>query len=358
MIALNTIVADVEGAIASGDPAKRMGMLRQMTGLFTEQAARLNEAQIGAFDEVIIRLSRDIETKARAELSATLADIPNAPRRVVRDLAFDPSVAVAGPVLERSERLEDDDLVQIASRGDQCHLRAISRRRVLAEVVTDVIVTRGDDQVVRDVAGNRGARFSQGGFQILATRARDDAELNRVLTARVDVPEAQMAQLVAIAATRARASLAGEFGESAAGQATLAIATGLTRPPPDLTPAEVAVAQRARSGLDETAVQTWLTTGEVTCALVALARVAGVPTGMAVNAYEAASADPLLFLVRSVRFGWKTLKLFLTSRTGRPPSTEDLQSAFQAFQDLSVVTAQRVVRFTAAREKIEQPGAA
>ena len=96
MIVLSTVVADVEGAIASGDPARRMDMLRQMTGLFTDQAPRLNAAQIGAFDEVILRLSRDIETKARAELSATLAPMPNAPIQVIRDLAYDRSAAVAG----------------------------------------------------------------------------------------------------------------------------------------------------------------------------------------------------------------------------------------------------------------------
>ena len=358
MKALHSVVADLEGAIAGGDPARRMGMLRQVTSLFTAQAPRLDEAQIGAFDAFILRLSRDIETKARAELSAALADIPNAPREVIRELAFDRSVAVAGPVLERSARLEDRDLVEIASRSDQTHLRAISRRRELAESVTDVIVSRGDEAVVRDVAGNRGARFSHGGFQALANRARNDAELTRVLTARADIPGAQMAQLVAIARERARDSLAGEFGERAAGRATLAAATDLAGLPADVTPAEVTVARRAASGLDEAAVQTWLTTGETTCALVALARIAGVPSAMAVNAFESPTTDPLLFLVRSVRFGWKTLKLLLTSRAGHEPSAEDLQSAFQAFQDLSVATAQRVVRFTAARETLDRSTAA
>lgn len=358
MLALSSVVNDVEGAIASGDPTKRMTMLRQMTGLFTAQAPRLNEDQIGAFDEVILRLSRDIETRARAELSASLAEVANAPRRVVRNLAYDPSADVAGPVLERSTRLEESDLVQIASGAGQQHLMALSRRSTLAERVTDVIVSRGNDQVVRSVAGNQGARFSAGGFQILTTRAQQDSELGRVLTKRSDVPEAQRAQLVAIARERARQALAAEFGENAAAQATLSVASSMTEPPVDLTPAEVAVACHAKYGLDEGAVQTWLTSGQTTYALVALAKLAGVPSPIALNAHAAPTTDPLLFLVRSVRFGWKTLKLFLASRPEGMPNAEALQSAFQAFQDLSVATAQRVVRFTAAREKLEQPSAA
>ena len=353
MKALISVVADLEGAISGGDHAKSVSMLRQVTGLFVQQAPRLSQEQIDAFDTVIVRLSRDIETAARMELSASLADVANAPYRAVRDLAFDPSAEVAGPVLERSERLDDDDLVQVASRGGQTHLRAIARRRVLAEAVTDVIVSRGDDEVVRDVAGNRGARFSHGGFAALTTRARDDAALNRALTERTDVPEACMAQLVAIARERARGTLAAEFGDGAAAAATLAATAGMTKPPADLTPAELIVARRAAKGLEETDVQAWLGSGEVTCALVALARMAGVPPAVAVNAFEAPTADPLLFLVRSVRFGWKTLKLLLASRSGQPPTTEELQSAFQAFQDLSVETARRVVRFTAARDRLD-----
>jgi uncharacterized protein (DUF2336 family) len=358
MIVLSTVVADVEGAIASGDPARRMDMLRQMTGLFTDQAPRLNAAQIGAFDEVILRLSRDIETKAQAELSATLAPMPNAPIQVIRDLAYDRSAAVAGPVLEHSERLDEGDLVRIASAGGQEHLLAIARRREIGEAVTDVIVTRGDAQVVRGVASNRGARFSEGGFRVLTTRARDDVVLTDALAERADLPPAQMAQLVGLAQERARRALAQDFGESAAAQATLAAATTLAPPPLDVTPAEVAVAARAKGGLDEGMVQTWLTTGETTHALVALARLAGVSSGMAVMAHRAPTTDAILFLVRSVRFGWKTLKLFLAARKGEPPSTEELRSAFQAFEDLSVATAQRVVRFTAARDKVGLPRSA
>ncbi|GJE41400.1 DUF2336 domain-containing protein [Methylobacterium soli] len=358
MHAISSVVADVEGAIASGDPHKRMGMLRQMTDLFAVEAPRLNEAQIDAFDAVILRLSRDIETKARAALAARLAALPNAPIQVIRDLAYDRSAAVAGPVLEHSERIDEGDLVRIANTGGQEHLLAITRRQTIGEAVTDVIVTRGDAQVVRGVASNRGARFSEGGFRILTTRARDDVALTDALAARTDLPPAQMAQLVGLAQERARHALTRDFGESAAAEAALAAATGLAPPPLDLTPAEVAVAARARDGLDEALVQTWLTTGETTQALVALARLAGVPSGMAVAAHRAPTMEALLFLVRAARFGWKTLKLFLAARAGEPPATEDLRSAFQAFQDLSVATAQRVVRFTAARDKVGLPRSA
>ena len=49
---------------------------------------------------------------------------------------------------------------------------------------------------------------------------------------------------------------------------------------------------------------------------------------------------------------------FLTAKAGRAPPPEIMRSAFEAFQQLSVQTAQRVVRFTAARERAAQTDAA
>jgi uncharacterized protein (DUF2336 family) len=51
---------------------------------------------------------------------------------VVRRLARDPEIAVAGPVLERSPRLGDADLLQIARTTTKAHRQAISRRQTAA----------------------------------------------------------------------------------------------------------------------------------------------------------------------------------------------------------------------------------
>lgn len=354
MGSLVSVVAEVEGAIASGDQARRVTMLRRMTSLFTDEASRLDETQVAAFDEVILRLSRDIEIRARAELSERLADVANAPRQVVRRLAFDESAEVAGPVLERSTRIEEGDLVQIATERGQGHLMSLSRRSTLSERVTDMIVIRGDSSVVRSVAGNGGARFSTGGFNVLTERARDDNALQDTLQKRRDVPPGHQAQLVALAKERARAKLAEEFDADAASAAIAVAAQAVKKDDPALAAAIATVERRARPGaglgIEESDVVAWITGGQTTEALVALARMAGVPPQMAVTAYEAAHYDPLLFLVRSVRFGWATLKMFLTAKNGgKAPDQDTMRSAFEAFQGLSVATAQRVVRFTAVR---------
>ena len=352
---VTSLVHDVEAAISSGDADRRVAMLRQMTSLFTGQAASLAEAQVEAFDGVILRLARDIETEARAELSERLADIANAPRAVVRDLAFDPSVSVAGPVLERSTRLDEGDLVQVAQERGQGHLMALTRRASLSERVTDVLVTRGDRDVVHSVARNDGARFSHAGHTTLVRRAVDDAELRDSLQQRGDIPPAYRKRLLVLARERAQAALSDEFGEAACDAAGKA-AQARQAPARDdaLLAAEVAVASRARSGeIDEGVVTDLLRMGEETEALVALARVAGVPSRIAIQAFEAESYEPLLFLVRSAKFGWRLLKLFMAVKAAKEPPPEVMQGAMEAFQALSVASAQRIVRFTATRERAQ-----
>ena len=94
-----------------------------------------------------------------------------------RTLALDDSIAVAGPVLRRSESLDDDTLVTGAKTKGQEHLLAISQRKRLSENVTDILVERGNQKVVISTAANTGAQFSQFGYSTLVSRSESDSEL-------------------------------------------------------------------------------------------------------------------------------------------------------------------------------------
>ncbi len=136
-------------------------LLRRVTDLFIVGANRYSDEEIAAFDDIIGRLAVEIEISARALLAVRLAPIANAPPKTIRALAFDDSIEVARPILIQSERLDDPTLVENAKNKGQEHLLAISQRRVLSEAVTDVLVARGDQQVVLSTAENRGARILQ-----------------------------------------------------------------------------------------------------------------------------------------------------------------------------------------------------
>src|SRR5262249_24994257 len=153
------------------------------------------------------KLSADIELKARAKLADQLADMENAPPKLIRSLAFDDEIDVAGLVLSRSPQLTDDDLVENATTKSQDHLLAIAQRLRLSEAVTDVLVDRGDERVVHRVVKNKGARFSLAGYGKLTNRARYDRKLTLALGERSDLPRQYFLKLLEAASSTVRAKL-------------------------------------------------------------------------------------------------------------------------------------------------------
>ena len=171
------LVTELEDALKNGAPEKRAAILRRVTSLFVNDADRLNEQQVAVFDDVLVHLAQRIESRALVELSTTLAPIANAPVAMVRRLANDDQIIVAGPVLSQSSRLTDDDLIDVAKSKGQAHLLAISGRTTLTETVTDVLLERGDQRVTHTLAENAGAAFSELGFASIIKKSTQDGSL-------------------------------------------------------------------------------------------------------------------------------------------------------------------------------------
>src|ERR1700693_4889959 len=198
-IAELSIVDEVETAINTGSAEKRLETIKRVTDFFLSSAVKLNGEQIELFDNVLERLIKTIELRAIADISARialaemseqLAPVAQAPPAVIRRLARNDEIIVAGPVLSESARLSTEDLVEIAeTRGEQ-HLLAISGRWWLNEVVTDVILARRYPTVSRRIVNNPGARVSAAGFAIVVAQAESDPELAIETGIRVDLPSA------------------------------------------------------------------------------------------------------------------------------------------------------------------------
>lgn len=194
-----SFIGDLEYAIAHGSDARRVTALRLVTNFFVSSAEQLNEEHIDLFDEVIGRLIDHIESRALVELSERLAPIGNAPPKTVRKLAYRDDIDVARPVLARSERLTEADLMRIAKAKGQQHLLAISGRKQLSEPLTDVLVKRGDMPVTHCLASNPGARLSDTAVTALADSAEKDPVLGEKLVVRPDIPLHVFCRLLACA---------------------------------------------------------------------------------------------------------------------------------------------------------------
>jgi uncharacterized protein (DUF2336 family) len=191
-----SVVDELDVALRSGSPGRRTEVLRQVTSLFLNDAEKLSENQVALFDDVLARLVEEIEIGALAELSSRLAPVPNAPRTMIRKLATIDAIEVAGPILEQSDRLTDQDLIEIANTKGQAHQLKIAGRSSLNEAVTEVLIDRCDVAVATKVAGNSGARISSIGFSKLAMLAEGNDQLTATMAKRADIPPRQFRELL------------------------------------------------------------------------------------------------------------------------------------------------------------------
>src|SRR5258708_10906696 len=194
-----SIVDEVETAINNGSAEKRLETIKRVTGLFLSSAGSLNSEQIELFDGVLERLIKTMEVRAiadvsariaLAEMSTQLAPLAKAPPSVVRRLARNDEITVAGPVLTESTRLSTEDLVEIAETKGEQHLLAMSGRGWLEEVVTDALLARRYPTVSRRLVNNPGARVSSAGFAIVVAQAESDPDLAVEAGVRADLPSA------------------------------------------------------------------------------------------------------------------------------------------------------------------------
>ncbi len=187
-MATQSLILELDAALSKATNHRQLEILRRVTDLFVIGADKYTDEQVAIFDDVIVRLIANMDQRALRELSARLSDVANPPRSVVAQLSGSDDITISGPALEKSEGISDEALVSIATSKSQKHLKAIAGRPKLSEVVTDVLVDRGDPEVSRRVSANLGARLSEMGFVKLINRAKKDRNLADAISLRSDLP--------------------------------------------------------------------------------------------------------------------------------------------------------------------------
>jgi len=170
-----------------GSSDKRRDLLREITDVFMTTPDRFTSSEMQHFDVIMSRVTEQVETALRAELAEKLADVPNAPAGLVRQLARD-EISVAEPVLRRSNALSEEDLLSIVRQRGQEHMRAITKRREVPEKLTAELVARGGEDVLVSLAENKGAKFSEDSMEKMVSHARASKALHKPMTERFDLP--------------------------------------------------------------------------------------------------------------------------------------------------------------------------
>jgi uncharacterized protein (DUF2336 family) len=188
--AAQPLISELDCVLGRASATWRATTLRRLTDLFLVDAGSYTDEQVAVFDDVIGRLIEKIDRRTLVELSSRLAQIKNAPVKVVGTLARNVDMSIAGPLLEKSKVLTDADLVEIADkdRRDPALLPTIAARPRLSEAVTDVLIRRGNAALVRKLLDRTDAAISESSFARLVASVETDKELAAAIAKRQDLP--------------------------------------------------------------------------------------------------------------------------------------------------------------------------
>ncbi|MGA2054877.1 MAG: DUF2336 domain-containing protein [Bradyrhizobium sp.] len=359
----NGLIDQLEEALGDKDFTRRADVLRKVTDLFVLRSGNFSEDQIELFDTVMGKLLETIESSARAQFGSRIARLPDAPRGVVRRLAFDDAIEVAGSVLTHSERLDVDTLVDSAKTQSQDHLLAISGRKVLVEAVTDVLVERGNRAVVAATAHNAGAKFSDFGASTLVQKARDDGDLALCVWSRPDIPRQNLVKLFVDASETVKNRLVeadprrAELIKAMVAQATDDIQSKARAGSIEFSQAAHLVRELNVAGrLNEPQLLAFADEGSFDKVVAALSLMCDLPVGVVERAFVQNQSEQIVVLARALDISWATtIKLLLMHAGVNGSSRQQLDITFANFFRLQPATAQTALKFYRMREKASRP---
>lgn len=353
-----SLIPGLEEIVKNGDPKRRSDAARKISELFLGNAAQFGPAHVDLFDGILTGLVPHTEIVARAELAERLSFLANAPPALVNQLAREDEISIAGPLLRRSLVIAEPTLIEVARMKGQGHLLAMSERPKLPAGVTDVIVRRGDREVVRRVAGNAGAQFSQIGYSALIKRAGGDGVLTLAVGQRADLLAPQLKDLLAGSADIVRRRLfeaARPDKKAAISQAMVEIsgAPKQSEIRRDFAPAQRAILSLHHAGeLNEAALLNLAKAHKYEECVAALSALSAARIATIDRLLMGERHDPILILGRAIGLEWATVRALIVLRLGpgRVPSATDIEEARLNFERLAASTAQRVLSFWQTRQ--------
>ena len=345
-----SFLTELEDAVSQGSAESCLRALWHATDVLI--AGRYSEDQLWTFGEVIGRLAKEIEQASRIKLAKKLAPSSNAPFDVIRKLAFDDSIDVAGPVLRRSDRIDGQSLIANAKTKSQQHLLAIANRKHISYEVSDVLVKRGDKEVIRSVAANSGANLSDFGFLHLVNRSEDDTIVAENVGSRKDIPRHVFQQLISKASDEVRAKLERERPDLASQvRTTVTDITGAFQAKfgpatKNYFSAKRAVTKLQEYGqLDEDKLFEFAHSLKLEETTVALSLLCELPVDVVERALVDKNREVILVLARALDLSWPTTMalLFLGAANYRIIAS-DLDTMKREYDRLNVITSRQVLK--------------
>ena len=330
----------------------RRELLRKVTEAF-DPAASLAEEDVAQFDKVLASVAADYSKQVRSQIArliaSSLAPFSHSAQRFAMD-----DIEVARPVLEHSEALTDDTLLQVVGQKSQAHMMAVTRRRRISEAVSQALVERGDDAVVTSLLTNQKAEIGSEAYGLVAKRAETSVALQAPLVRRAGVPMELLNGLYMKVEADLRREIIGKFESVPPEELEAAFQRSRTRvsqhykQPDDFETAKRRVDELQRKrGLIPPVLVTLMREGLTgrTAFKIAFARLTDVEYDVIERAVETQDLDTVALLCRGSQFD---RALYVSLAVGLDRSDRAMNGAQEfgkLYESVPVQAAQRAIRF-------------
>jgi uncharacterized protein (DUF2336 family) len=166
----------------------RAALASVINGLFDEQGEAITDRERHLMMNILHGLVHEVEVSVRRNISARLAQMPDAPIDLIQELAND-DIDVAYPILTQSKVLRDEDLVDVIRLRTHEHQLAVTLRTDISEDVSAALVEQGNEQVVVSLLKNQTAKISQATLEFLIDESRRMDSFQDPLLHREDLRE-------------------------------------------------------------------------------------------------------------------------------------------------------------------------
>lgn len=165
------------------------------------QHTTLNESERKLAEDIFRVMVKDAEVRVRSALSRQLKENQMVPHDVAVALARDVD-EVALPMLQFSEVLSDDDLIEIIRSQTENQpesegkAEAVARRPHVSESLSDALVETHNEHVVAALVSNSGAELSETTFHKVVDEFAGIDAIGKPLAERSDLPVTVIEQLM------------------------------------------------------------------------------------------------------------------------------------------------------------------
>ena len=247
----------------------------------------------------------------------------------------------------------------LPSPGPGLEIVSNNGRATLPEKVTDVLIDRGETEVVRTVTGNHGARFSESGMDRLLLKASEDVDLREMLVERPDLSPQIVEQLLPMVSESLAMKLAergydvhGAIPPDMVASLRQRFTSALRTRKENIFQISVVIDEirKGNARLDDSARQI-AGSGRLLDVATLLSTFARLEKDHVFRLLYKGQTQTILILCRSLELSWPTLDAILAVRSVKNGESYFSDPKVRAeYEATDMATAQRAIRFLRVRQ--------